>query len=82
MAEKEIGKVTHWYDKIGVAVVRLSGTLNTGDAVKVRYGGNEFETTIDSMQLDHENISKGKKGDEIAVKLPQKAKEGSVLLAE
>ena len=80
--EKEIGKVTHWYDKISVAVIKLSSTLSVGDTVKIRHGEDEFEATIDSMQIDHENVEKGKKGDEIAVKLPQKAKEGSVLIAE
>ena len=80
--EKEIGKVTHWYDKISVAVIKLSSALSVGDTVKIRHGEDEFEATIDSMQIDHENVEKGKKGDEIAVKLPQKAKEGSVLIAE
>jgi translation elongation factor EF-1alpha len=80
--EKEIGTVTHWYDKISVAVVRLSSALSVGDTVMVRHGENEFEITIDSMQIDHENVSKGKKGDEIAIKLPKKAKEGSIISAE
>ena len=36
--EKEVGKVNHWYDKIGVSVVKLSGTLSVGDKVKVKKG--------------------------------------------
>ena len=79
MPEKEIGKVTHWYDKIGVAVVKLTGSLKVGDAVKVRHGEKEFDATVESMQLDHEAIKSGKKGDEVAIKLPQQAKEGAVV---
>lgn len=75
--EKEIGTVIHWYDKIGVAVVALDGKLSVGDKVKVRHGEEEFEDTIASMQLDHKDIASGKKGQEIAVKLGSKAKEGS-----
>ncbi len=74
-----IGKVTHWYDKLGVAVIKLEGPLNVGDTVKVSRGDDEFEETISSMQIDHAEVSGGKKGDEIAVKLSQKAKEGSTL---
>lgn len=77
MADKETGIVTHWYDKIGVAVVKLSGALKMGDKVKVRHGEAEFEDTILSMQVDHKDVASGKKGDEVAMKLSGKAKEGS-----
>lgn len=76
---KEIGKVTHWYDKIGVAVVKLKGALRVGDKVKVSRGEEEYEDTVTSMQLDHKDISSAKKGDEAAIKLSQKAKEGSTI---
>lgn len=82
MAEKIIGKVIHWYDKISVAVVRLSAPLKVGDEIKVRHGEDGFETVVESIQVDHESVSKSKKGDEVAIKLPQKAKEGSIILAE
>ncbi|OGF61937.1 hypothetical protein A2926_00435 [Candidatus Giovannonibacteria bacterium RIFCSPLOWO2_01_FULL_44_40] len=77
--EKEVGKITHWYDKIGVAVLDLSATLKAGDRVKVKKGEEEFEETISSMQVDHKEVSSAKKGDEVAVKLSQKAKEGAVI---
>ncbi|KKT56107.1 MAG: hypothetical protein UW81_C0011G0011 [Candidatus Giovannonibacteria bacterium GW2011_GWC2_44_9] len=77
--EKEIGKVTHWYDKLGVAVLDLKGSLKAGDIVKVRKGTEEFEDTIVSMQVDHKNVSSAKKGDEVAVKFSQKTKEGAAI---
>ena len=76
---KEIGKVIHSYDKIGVAVVRLSSAVKTGDTVKVKSGDAEFEDVIASMQVDHKEVSSAKKGAEVAMKLSQKAKEGSML---
>jgi len=79
MAEQEVGKVTHWYDKIGVAVVKLSGSLSVGDQVKVTHGADAFEDTVSSMQLDHGPVEKGKKGQEVAIKLSQKAREGSTI---
>jgi len=77
MAENLIGKVVHWYDKIGVAVVKLGKPLKVGDRLKVRHGETEFEDTVESMQLDHSAIDSGKKGQEVAIKLSQAAKEGS-----
>ena len=79
MPEKEVGKVTHYYDKIGVAVVKLTGSLKVGDKIKVRRGEEEFEATVDSMQIEHEPVEAAKKGDEAAIRLPQKTKEGAVV---
>lgn len=77
MAEKLIGKVTHYFDKAMVIVIKLGDKIATGDAIKIRRGEEEFEQTIESMQIDHENVDKAKKGDEIAIKVDQPAKEGA-----
>jgi len=77
MAEKEIGKVTHYYDKIGVAVVKLTDKVSVGDTIKIKRGDEEFEEEVKSMQVEHENIEKAKKGDEIAIKISQPTKEGA-----
>lgn len=79
MAEKKIGKVTHWYDKIGVAVILLTGPLKLGDRIRVSRGDEEFEDSLVSMQIDHQSVTTAKKGDEVAVKLAQKTKEGAVI---
>lgn len=77
--EKEIGRVSHWYDKINVAVVKLTGALKKGDSVKFKRGEEEFEESIGSIQIDHSEVEGGKKGDELAIKLSHKAKEGSTV---
>ena len=77
MAEQEVGKVTHWYDKIGVAVVKLVGALRMGDKIKVRHGEKEFEDNVLSMQVDRKDVPSGAKGDEVAIKLSDKTKEGA-----
>ncbi|MBI2613142.1 hypothetical protein HYW59_05070 [Candidatus Kaiserbacteria bacterium] len=83
MAEKQVGTVTHWYDKLGVAVVKLSGKLAKGARIKVKKGEEEFEDTVASLQIDHKDVASAKKGDDAAMKLSQRAKEGSgVFLAE
>ena len=62
MADKDlVGKVIHYYDKIGVAVIKLEKALKVGDKVKFVYGENEFEQTVESMQLEHEQIERRKK---------------------
>ena len=77
--EKQIGTVTHWYDKLSVAVVKLTGKLAKGDAIKVKRGENEFEDTVASLQIDHADVASAKKGDDAAMKLSQPAKEGAAV---
>ncbi len=80
---KKIGTVTHYYGNIGVAVVELSGKLSVGDKVKFGDGENEFEQTIESMQIEHKDISSAKKGDAIGLKVDEKVNEGAeVFLVE
>ena len=72
-----LGKVVHYYDRIGVAVVKLVKAVKTGDAVKFVHGDKEFSQTIESMQFEHQPIEGGKKGQEIAVKVDQEVKSGT-----
>lgn len=75
--EKEIGKVTHYFDKAMVAVIKVSDDLRVGDTVKFVRAGSEFTQTIDSMQVDHKNIDSVKAGDEVAIKIDQATHESA-----
>ncbi len=79
MEEEQVGKIIHYYDKIGVGVVRLEGGLKAGDAIHVKGKVTDFEQTVESMQLEHESVKSGKKGQEVALKLNERAKEGDVV---
>ena len=79
MEEKEVGKVIHWYDKIGVAVVKLSGVLKAGDKIKVRRGEEVADDSVLSMQVDHKDVPSAEAGEEVAVKIAGKAKEGACI---
>ena len=74
-ADKKIGTVIHFYDKILVAIVKLTAPLKTSTEVKFKHGDNEFTQTIDSMEIEHKPITIAKKGDEIGVKIKQAVKE-------
>lgn len=80
MADKDsIGKVIHYYDKIGVAVIMLTKALKVGDKIKFVHGENEFEQTVESMQLEHAQVESGKKGQEIAIKVDKEVKSGTLV---
>jgi len=67
MKEKQTGKITHYYDKIKVGVIKLSDSLKVGDKIHIKGAHDDFEQTVSSMQLDHKEIKIGKKGQEVAI---------------
>jgi len=76
MEEKLIGKVTHYYGKIGVGIVELSGSLKVGDKIHLKGHSTDFEQEVDSIQVEHENVDSAKKGEVIGLKVKDKIKEG------
>jgi hypothetical protein len=76
--EKLVAVVTHYFDKIGVAALKLKAPLKVGDKVLFRsHLGDLFEQEITSMQIEHEAVKKAKKGDEVGIKVDQKVHEGN-----
>ncbi len=72
----KVGKVTHYYDKIGVAIVELDGTLSVGDKIKFVRGGEDlFEETVESIQIEHEKRNSASKGDVVGLKVNEAVKE-------
>ena len=76
MAEKKIGTINHYFDKISVGIIKLSDTLKIGDKVKFKGATTDFEQEIKEMQFMHENLESGKKDQEVGVKTSEKVREG------
>lgn len=81
MADKKIGTVIHFYDKISVAIIKLSAPLKINDSIKFQHGDSEFTQTVDSIELEHKKIACAKKGNEIGLKVTRPVKEKTVVLA-
>jgi hypothetical protein len=77
MADKELGKVTHYFDKAMVAVIKLSAPLKIGDTIKFSHAGSEFSQEVGSMEIVHKKVEACKAGEEVAIKLNEKTHEGA-----
>lgn len=83
MASVKIGQVSHYYDKIGVAVVELTDTLSTGDTIRFVRGGEDlFEQTVESIQIEHEKVEKANKGQTVGLKVAEAVKAGAEVYRE
>jgi len=78
MTDLKIGRVTHYYDKIKVAVLDLNTDVGKGDKIKfVRGGEYVFKQTIDSLQIDHEKVTSARAGSTVGIKTKKRVKEGT-----
>ncbi|OGY43906.1 MAG: hypothetical protein A2729_01125 [Candidatus Buchananbacteria bacterium RIFCSPHIGHO2_01_FULL_39_14] len=76
---KQIGKVTHFFNKIGVAVLELDSDLKVGETIVISGRGQEFEQKVDSMQVEHQQVAVAKKGDAVGMKVDEAVKEGDAV---
>jgi len=72
MKEKEIGVISHYFGHISVGIIELTGPLKVGDTIHIKGAHDDYAQVIDSMQIEHVNVEKAKKGDAIGIKVTQK----------
>ena len=73
---KLVGRVTHYYDKIKVAVIKFSAPVKKGDKVRFEGGDTLFSQQLGSMENDHKKIAKAGKGQEVGVRVAKQVREG------
>ncbi|MBN2421749.1 hypothetical protein JXB41_00860 [Candidatus Woesearchaeota archaeon] len=77
---EEIGEITHFFNKINVAVVKLTkGSLSVGDKIRIKGATTDFEQGVDSMQVDHANIDKADIGKELGMKVAQPVRQHDIV---
>ena len=76
MTDFKVGKITHYFDKIGVAVVEVENNITVGDNIKITGHDHEFTMPVGSMQVEHQQVTEAKKGETVGMKVDQPAKPG------
>ena len=72
---KKVGNVERFFKKIGGAAVSLTASISVGDIIEIR-GSSVFRTTVESMQIEHEDVESALPGDSIGIKLAYEVKAG------
>jgi translation initiation factor IF-2 len=72
MPEEEIGKVSDYFRKIGVAAIEITqGTISVGDTIRIKGHTTDFTQVLESMQVEHQNVQTAKAGDSIGIKVKE-----------
>ncbi len=75
----KIGRVTHFFSKISVAVVELTQPLAVGDTIVVKGPTTDVEQVVESMQIEHQNVQSAKAGQSIGLKVVQRVRENDMV---
>lgn len=68
--EIQIGKITHYFSKIGVAVVEVTeGSIKVGDEIHIKGHTTDFRQKVSSLQIEHEKIEMAEPGQSIGIKV-------------
>ncbi|MEW5913395.1 MAG: translation elongation factor-like protein [Thermodesulfobacteriota bacterium] len=77
MPEERVGKVMHFFAKPMVAAIDVvAGTISVGDRLHFVGHTTDFETQVASMQQEHETITSAGPGQQIGIKVTERAREG------
>jgi len=71
-----IGTVTHYYNRISVAVLNLSGALKVGDKILILGRSTDFVQVVTSMEIEHRKVPSVSPGMEVALKVADSVRSG------
>jgi len=79
MPEVEIGKVSDFFARPVVAGIQLTASLKVGDTIHILGHTTDLELTIDSMQINNVDVTEGKSGDAVGVKVSDRVRRGDTV---
>ena len=78
-SKQEVGRVTHFFPKISVAIVDLKASLAVGDKVTIAGATTRLEQVVKSMQIEHKSVKTAKSGQSIGLKVEGKVRESDIV---
>jgi putative protease len=80
--ETMIGKVIHYYPRIGVAAVVLDDHLAKGDRIHIHGPHDDLHQSVTSMEIEHIPVMEAGQGQDIGIKVIERVHEGDNVFRE
>jgi len=77
--EVEIGRVTHYYNHLNVAVLSLADSLKLGDKIHILGHVTDLTERVASMQVNHHAVVWVKPGDDVAIIVNEPVREHDIV---
>ena len=69
------GRITHYYDSIGVAAIEVSDYIEVGNSIHIKGHTTDFEQKVESIQIEHQTVTKAVRGQAIGLKVKDYVRE-------
>jgi putative protease len=80
MPEEEVGRISDYFKKIGVAAIEMTkGSLSVGDTIHIKGHTTDFTQTVDSIQVEHLSVPAAKTGDSIGIKVKDAVRDSDIV---
>jgi translation elongation factor EF-1alpha len=76
---REVGRVSHFFGRINVAIIEVTDTISVGDQIFIKGPTTDIEQTIDSMEIEHEKVKQAEAGQSIGMKVSARVKENDIV---
>jgi putative protease len=76
---EEVGRITHYYNRIGVAAVVLTKNLRVGDRIRIKGSKTDFEQVVESMEIEHRAVEQAMPGDIVGIKVKDRVRKKDIV---
>jgi len=76
---REVGRVSHFFSRINVAVIEVKDTISVGDEILIKGPTTDIEQTIDSMEIEHKKVKQAEAGQSIGMKVNDRVRENDIV---
>ena len=70
-----VGRIAHYYTKLGVGVIELERALRKGDIICIEGFTTKFRQRVSSMEYNHRSLKLARSGLSIGVKMRERVRE-------
>jgi translation elongation factor EF-Tu-like GTPase len=76
---REVGKVSHFFGRINVAVIEVTDTISVGDQIFIKGPTTDVKQTVDSMEIEHEKVKQVEAGHSVGMKVNGRVRENDIV---
>jgi translation elongation factor EF-1alpha len=76
---REVGRVSHFFGKINVAIIEVKDIISVGDQILIKGPTTDIEQTVDSMEIEHEKVKQAEAGQSIGMKVKARVREKDIV---
>ena len=76
---RKVGRVSHFFGRINVAILELTDTISVGDQIFIKGPTTDLEQTVDSMEIEHAKVQQAEAGQSIGMKVNARVRENDIV---